>query len=153
MKSKKWTIHIILLALLMLSVAFFAFKLAFAQGASVWTDKEDYAPEETVTIYGEGFTPYSIVTVSLTRPDGHIDQWSITADESGGFTTTYQLDGITGTYTLTATDRTNMEQQLSQTPSIDISRQRYPQQQPLLAKPKATPSQLLTICQARRRLS
>ena len=107
MKSKKWTIQIILLALLMLSVAFFAFKLAFAQGASVWTDKEDYAPEETVTIYGAGFTPYSIVTVSLTRPDGHIDQWSITADESGGFTTTYQLDGITGTYTLTATDRTN----------------------------------------------
>jgi len=107
MKSKKWTIQIILLALLMLSVAFFAFKLTYAQGASVWTDKEDYAPEETVTIYGAGFTPYSTVTVSLTRPDGHIDQWSITADESGGFTTTYQLDGITGTYTVTATDGTN----------------------------------------------
>jgi hypothetical protein len=109
MKSRKWTMQIILLALalLMLSVAFFAFKPAYAQEAYVWTDREDYAPEETVTIYGAGFTPYSTVTVSLTRPDGHIDQWSIAADSSGSFTTTYQLDGIAGTYTVTATDGIN----------------------------------------------
>ena len=109
MKSKKWTMQITLLALalLMLSMAFFAFKLAYAQEPSVWTDKADYAPEETVTICGAGFVPYSTVTVSLTRPDGHIDQWSVAADEFGGFTTTYQLDGITGTYTVTATDGTN----------------------------------------------
>jgi hypothetical protein len=109
MKSRKWTMQIILLALalLMLSVAFFAFKPAYAQEAYVWTDKEDYAPEETVTIYGAGFTPYSTVTVSLTRPDGHIDQWNVAADDYGSFTTTYQLDGIAGTYTVTATDGTN----------------------------------------------
>jgi len=109
MKSRKWTMQIILLALalLMLSVAFFAFKLAYAQEAYVWTDKEDYAPEETVTIYGAGFTPYSTVTVSLTRPDGHINQWNVAADEYGSFTTTYQLDGIAGTYTVTATDGAN----------------------------------------------
>ena len=77
----------------------------------MWTDKQDYSPEQTVTIYGAGFTPGATVTVTVVRPDGSVNPppWIVTADSSGGFTppTTYQLDGITGTYTVTASDGTN----------------------------------------------
>ena len=80
-------------------------------GAAVWTDKQDYSPEQTVTIYGAGFAPGAAVTVTVVRPDGSVNPppWIVTADGSGGFTppTTYQLDGISGTYTVTASDGTN----------------------------------------------
>jgi hypothetical protein len=36
----------------------------------IWTDKQDYSPEQTVKTTGSGFTAYAIVTVSVTRPDG-----------------------------------------------------------------------------------
>ena len=64
--------------------------------ASIWTDKDDYSPEETVTIFGTGFLPYSLVQVSLTRPDSNVDSWNTTSDAAGNFTTTYLLDGILG---------------------------------------------------------
>ncbi len=90
----------------------------------IWTDKADYAPEETVTIYGTGFAPNSPITVNVIRPDGHVDssldaeskilyrvtiiyQPDGTTDADGNFTATYDLDGILGTYTVIATDGTN----------------------------------------------
>jgi len=80
--------------------------------AAISTDKPDYAPEETVTIYGSGFLPDAVVTVTVTRPDGSVNPpaWTVTSDGSGSFTTTYLLDGITGTYTIDATDGTNSAQ-------------------------------------------
>ena len=39
---------------------------------SITTDKNDYAPEETVTIAGVGFAGDCDVTVRVTRPDGSI---------------------------------------------------------------------------------
>jgi hypothetical protein len=77
--------------------------------ASVQTDKSDYSPGDTVTIYGSGFAAGATVTVTVVRPDGSTNPppWTVTADSSGEFTTTYQLDGIIGTYTVTATDETN----------------------------------------------
>ena len=77
--------------------------------AVISTDKLDYSPGETVTIYGSGFGPAAAVTVEVVRPDGTVNppSWSVTADGSGDFTTVYQLDGITGTYAVTATDGTN----------------------------------------------
>ena len=74
---------------------------------TIWTDKTDYAPEETVTIYGAGFEPGGQLTVEVTRPDGWVDAWSVTADDGGGFETAYLLDGIEGLYTVVATDGTN----------------------------------------------
>jgi hypothetical protein len=78
-----------------------------AETTTMWTDKQDYSPEETVTIYGKDFVPDTMITIILTRPDGHIDTWAAYSDSSAQFTTTYLLDGITGTYTVTATDGTN----------------------------------------------
>jgi len=78
-----------------------------AETATIWTDKQDYSPEETVIIYGKDFILDTTITIDLTRPDGHIDTWTAYSDSSGQFTTTYLLDGITGTYTATATDGTN----------------------------------------------
>ena len=75
--------------------------------STVDTDNPDYSPEQTVTIYGSGFSADASVTVSVTRPDGQVGEWSVFSDGSGSFITTYQLDGIEGTYTVTATDGTN----------------------------------------------
>ena len=73
-------------------------------GPSVWTDKADYYPEEIVTISGAGFTPGPVV-LTVTRPDGEIEQvLDVSADSSGSFTATYQLDGIMGTYIVNAVD-------------------------------------------------
>jgi hypothetical protein len=79
-----------------------------AASAVIWTDKPDYSPGETVTIYGSRFLGSTTVTVSVTRPDGTVDSWkNVITDPLGSFTTSYQLDGIFGTYTVTATDGTN----------------------------------------------
>jgi hypothetical protein len=73
-------------------------------GPSIWTDKPDYAPEETVTIFGADFSP-GPVTVTVTRPDGKMEQIAgVSANSLGSFAAAYQLDGITGTYIVNAID-------------------------------------------------
>jgi hypothetical protein len=67
------------------------------------TDKQDYSPEETVTIYGAGFSSTAQVTITVTGPAGAVTVWQVTTDQTGSFTTTYQLNGVEGTYTVTAT--------------------------------------------------
>ncbi|MEM1551218.1 MAG: hypothetical protein QXH03_00925 [Candidatus Bathyarchaeia archaeon] len=104
MKSGKWIAKIILIALLVAPVGLFLFKMVYAQTPMLWTDKDDYTPEETVTIYGAGFASCSTITINLVRPDEHLDEWNVESDNSGSFTTTYQLDGIAGIYRVTASD-------------------------------------------------
>jgi len=87
--------------------SYFAAPLAHAGSATIWTDKADYGPEETVTIFGSGFLANTQVTVSITRPDLTVDTIYAVTNGSGAFTCSYQLDGIEGTYTVTATDGTN----------------------------------------------
>jgi hypothetical protein len=82
--------------------------LSYASGASVWTDKENYASDETVTIYGSGFSHGATVTITITAPDLTNATIYVETDESGGFVAYYKLDGMEGTYTVTATDGTNM---------------------------------------------
>ena len=74
---------------------------------AIWTDKEDYAPEETVIIYGSGFSPEAIVSITVMRPDGYAEEWTVMSNSNGSFTTTYLLDGIEGVYSVTATDGMN----------------------------------------------
>jgi hypothetical protein len=76
-------------------------------GASIWTDKEDYAPEEVVTISGSGFLVDTEVTITVERPDGVVVTVDASTDDAGSFACTYQLDGIGGTYLVTATDGTS----------------------------------------------
>jgi len=80
---------------------------ADSSGATIWTDKDDYGPGETVTIFGSGFNALAEVTITIERPDGVIHTVYAVTDDAGSFTCTYQLDGIEGTYTVTATDETN----------------------------------------------
>lgn len=106
-------ITLIMLSIALMLLAVYTASIVKAEPARIWTDKTDYAPEETVTIYGEGFQ--GNVTITVIRPDGTINDpqngimgnWAVNADENGTFETTYQLDGITGKYTVTATDGTN----------------------------------------------
>ncbi|MFX1271087.1 MAG: SdrD B-like domain-containing protein, partial [Promethearchaeota archaeon] len=73
-------------------------------GVSIWTDKPDYLPYETVTIYGEGFNADSIIFMDVFRPDGVVDNGIATSDSTGSFVYYYVLDGIEGTYDVLATD-------------------------------------------------
>src|SRR6266571_4387011 len=75
--------------------------------AAITTDKPDYHPEETVIINGTAFLADSTVTVGVLRPNGDYSSWNVTTDGSGAFSTTYELDGIQGVYTVDATDGTN----------------------------------------------
>jgi hypothetical protein len=78
-------------------------------GPGVDTDKEDYQPEETVIITGCAMEAYEgqNLTLSITRPDGVVDAYTVTV-ASGGFTYNYLLDGILGTYTIRVMQGTNL---------------------------------------------
>jgi len=75
--------------------------------ATIWTDKPDYTTYETVTIYGSGFLANVQVTITIMAPDSSVDTIYAWTDGSGAFTAQYTLNGIVGTYTVTATDGTN----------------------------------------------
>ncbi|MEM5773106.1 MAG: hypothetical protein QXL86_02660, partial [Candidatus Aenigmatarchaeota archaeon] len=90
---------------------------SFADEARIWTDKEDYTPDETVLISGEGFTAASEsnpVQIKITRPDGNViecpdDYWCPDAlPTTSSFSNyPYKLNGILGTYTVEASDEVN----------------------------------------------
>lgn len=80
---------------------------------SVSTDKEGYAPSETVVITGQGFQCGVLLTVKVTRPDGSVVKGDGTfapgsdtavTDSTGAFTYNYQLNGITGKYLVDVID-------------------------------------------------
>lgn len=71
---------------------------------TIWTDKDDYAPGDTVTISGSGFLPDSTITLSITHPDYGMVTWTSQSDKDGTFETTYRLDGFAEWYTVTAAD-------------------------------------------------
>jgi hypothetical protein len=79
------TATLMLLALCISQVS--AMMVADGGSASIWTDKEDYSPEQTVAIFGAGFVPNAQIIVSVTRPNGWIDNWYIFSDSDGGLDT------------------------------------------------------------------
>ena len=125
MKRKSANIMIVLILAISITLPVNMITGVNAEGeAAIWTDKADYAPGETVTIYGTNFLPNTTIIVNVTRPDGHVDSsldhgtdvvYKVTVtyledgttDENGDFTAAYVLDGIEGTYNVTATDGTN----------------------------------------------
>jgi hypothetical protein len=73
--------------------------------AEITTDKADYAPTDTVYLFGTGFTPNHEVDLTLIGPIGFTTwTWSVMSDENGTITTTYGEGLMDGTFTLTATD-------------------------------------------------
>ena len=100
------TFSMLVVVLITLSIIGFSVQ-ASDGGARIWTDKEEYVSHETVTIFGSGFLPNAQVTVTITAPDSSVATIYALTDEFGVFTTYYTLDGMEGTYTVTATDGTN----------------------------------------------
>jgi hypothetical protein len=78
-----------------------------AETARIWTDKADYSPGETAIIYGSGFNSNADIKISVTKPDNTVDEQTISSDDSGNFQATYFIEGMEGTYTVTATDGIN----------------------------------------------
>ena len=72
-----------------------------------WTNKADYPPGSLVTIYGSDFSPDANVSLTLTNPDNSTYSWSVFANSTGAFTTTYQLIVMGHLYFVVATDGTN----------------------------------------------
>jgi len=67
---------------------------------AIWTDKADYRPEEIVQIYGSAFDVPSIhLTISIL--DKIVNEQNVALTD-GKFETSFQLDGITDVYTVTA---------------------------------------------------
>jgi hypothetical protein len=88
-------------------------------GLSITTDKDDYAPGDTVWFTGAGWTAGDSVDIVLTDDptlDSH--NWAVGIGEDGGFRdSTYVVDvnDLGVTFTLTATSRGNPEQTLTVT--------------------------------------
>jgi hypothetical protein len=81
-----------------------------ADTAMIWTDKEDYSPGDTVTIYGSGFNANAEITITIVQPNGTVDTITdVYSDENGSFNAYYVInnDDPVGLYTVTATDGTN----------------------------------------------
>jgi len=92
-----------------------AFATASAGGLSITTDKDDYAPGDTVWFTGAGWTPGDTLDIVLTD-SVDVHNWAVGIDETGGFRdSTYVVDvgDIGVTFTLTATSRLNPEQSLT----------------------------------------
>src|SRR5262245_51690440 len=70
---------------------------AAAAAQTLTSDKADYHPGETATLTGAGFIANETVTVQVHHADGTPDTgedhqpWTVTADASGGFTTTWSV--------------------------------------------------------------
>lgn len=108
-KTKHPLTQLLVTALLLALISSLLMTSTQAQATpQIQTDKPDYSPEEIVTIYGTGFASTPAVTITVTRPAGPnpVSSWTIAPDSAGSFTTTYQLDGIEGTYIVTATQDT-----------------------------------------------
>ncbi|MEM2926962.1 MAG: hypothetical protein QXO94_05830 [Candidatus Bathyarchaeia archaeon] len=74
--------------------------------ALLWTDKKDYAPGETVSIYGSGFQAGETLVLQILRPTG--TDWLVAkADASGSIEVEYRLTperAMSGTYEVLAID-------------------------------------------------
>jgi hypothetical protein len=82
------------------------------EGLSITTDKDDYAPGDTVHFTGAGWQPGDTLDIVLTDdPQSHEPhRWWVLIDGSGGFhDSTYVVDetDLGVTFTLTATSRSN----------------------------------------------
>lgn len=99
-------IFIMIIFSLIVGVVYTPYTMAI--GARIWTDKDNYGPDETVMIFGEGFLPNRQVKIEITAPDLSVDVIYAWTDESGSFIVQYVLDGQQGTYAVAASDGVNV---------------------------------------------
>jgi hypothetical protein len=107
----KFSLLIVVLIGLVVFIEFIFPIFANGSEALIWTtdvdgnNKTDFCPEEIVYIHGTGFNPEDDFTIEITRPDGEIKTSINIVREDGTFVYEYDLNGITGEYTVVATDR------------------------------------------------
>ena len=76
------------------TISEFDFEYKEETSATLVTDKPDYAPTDTVVIFGTGFTPDKEYSLEITSETGNFKfSDTVTSDESGNLFYTYQLDG------------------------------------------------------------
>ena len=75
--------------------------------AAIYTDQQQYIAGDNATIFGSGFLANSTIDVSVLQPDNTTVNMSALSDGNGNFTTVYQVPGLNGNYTVTATDGIN----------------------------------------------
>ena len=87
----------ILALLATLLLVMLAFVPLDAAAQTLFSDQADYPPGTTATLIGMGFTPGEQVMLQVVHADGRFDPgsdhiaWSVVADESGGFITTWDV--------------------------------------------------------------
>ena len=88
-----------------------------APAAIIWTDRSDYLPQSTATIFGSGFLPGETVQLQVLHTTGdpasfaNDDPWLVTDGTNGGFQTTWFVanDCVGATLLVTATGLTSGE--------------------------------------------
>ena len=89
------------------TIFFTMFFTSLTIASSVYTDKPDYSPIETVIITGEGFIPNHEITVKILSPDSFVYILSSSTNSSGIFVTSFSVGLTSGTYFVNASDGTN----------------------------------------------
>ncbi len=75
----------VLVVLIMVSTALFTVVASAETDPVVWTSRDEYAPGETVYIYGDGFVKWSPVEIELYHPDLGTKTFTETPDLYGRF--------------------------------------------------------------------
>jgi hypothetical protein len=104
--QNKMLLLIISFSLIAATIAASGIVFASASTPTVWTDKDDYAPGETVVITGTGFPANKKLIVQIIRPQGS-DMLPVKTDGSGSFTLEYKLTkkrAMDGTYQVLVID-------------------------------------------------
>jgi uncharacterized repeat protein (TIGR01451 family) len=104
--QNKMLLLIISFSLIAAMIAASGIVFASASTPTVWTDKDDYAPGETVVITGTGFPANKKLIVQIIRPQGS-DMLPVKTDGSGSFTLEYKLTkkrAMDGTYQVLVID-------------------------------------------------
>jgi hypothetical protein len=75
--------------------------------ATITTDQKNYSVGQNIVLSGSGFSPNTLVSIAVERPDHQVDSLVASADPSGNFTATYTPPLEPGRYKITATDGVN----------------------------------------------
>ena len=84
-KRKIVNIVSVLVVLVMVSTALFTVVASAETDPVIWTSRDEYAPGETVYIYGDGFVKWSPVEIELYHPDLGTKTFTETPDLYGRF--------------------------------------------------------------------
>ena len=94
-KNNKLTLVLLLFAMLVLTASA---QQSHAQ-PQIWTDKPDYAPWETVTLYGSGFSTDSVIIIRIEAPpdcEWPVDQFGSDNWQDNPYVINWQFDGLGG---------------------------------------------------------